>query len=79
MSSTYNRVTCIGYNTGKIIIGSCYMPKLHKMTRDEHEIQDLLLAKGLAKPSRIAQVRRLALGLYIALTARILIALRGWK
>lgn len=78
MTTTYNRVTCIGYNTGKVIIGSCYMPK-HKMNRDEHEIQDLLLAKGLSKPSRIAQVQRLVLGLYTAITARILIALRGWK
>lgn len=43
--STYNRVTCIGYNTGKLIIGSCYSPRPRKMYPDEFIIQELLITK----------------------------------
>lgn len=45
MTTTYNRVTSIGFNTGKIIIGSSYFPKARKMYPDEYVIQELLLSK----------------------------------
>lgn len=50
MTTTYNRVTCAGYNTGKLIIGSSYFPKARKMYPDEFVIQELLLSKR--KPSK---------------------------
>ena len=61
MTTTYNRVTSAGYNTGKVIIGSCYMPKPRKMNQDEHEIQDLLLTRTPVKRVFRDAARRLAL------------------
>ena len=43
--NAYNRVTCIGYNTGKLIIGSCYISRPRKMYPDEFLIQELLINK----------------------------------
>lgn len=50
MTTTYNRVTPVGYNTGKLIIGSCYIPRPRLMYPDEFIIQELLISKR--KPSK---------------------------
>lgn len=42
----YNRVTPIGYNTGKIMIGGHYLPKPKEMTSSELFMQDLILGRG---------------------------------
>ena len=43
----YNRVTPIGYNTGKIMIGGHYLPKPKVMTENEYFIQGIIRGKGL--------------------------------
>ena len=43
----YNRVTPIGYNTGKIMIGGHYLPKARQMTENEYFIQGIIRGKGL--------------------------------
>lgn len=45
--NAYNRVTCVGYNTGKLIIGSCHIPRPRKMYPDEFLIQELLINKRM--------------------------------
>ena len=43
----YNRVTPIGYNTGKVMIGGHYLPKPKAMTENEYFIQGIIRGKGL--------------------------------
>lgn len=43
----YNRVTPIGVNTGKIIIGGHYLPKPKPMTENEYFIQGIVRGRGL--------------------------------
>ena len=43
----YNRVTPIGYFTGKVMIGGHYLPKAKAMSDNECFIQGLLRDKGL--------------------------------
>ena len=60
--SAYNRVTCVGYNTGKLIIGSTYIPRPRPMYPDEHIIQELLLSKRMPGKRVLRSVaQRLAL------------------
>lgn len=78
--NAYNRVTCAGYNTGKLIIGSCYIPRPRPMYPDEYVIQELLISKR--KPGKrvlrsVAQ--RLALWVGIGITRIAQIAQRGSK
>ena len=51
---TYKRVTPIGYNTGKIIIGCHYIPKAKPMTEHEFFVQGLIRGRGLP-PDRAAK------------------------
>lgn len=44
---TYKRVTPIGYNTGKIVIGCAYIPKAKEMTENEFFIQGIVRGRGL--------------------------------
>lgn len=78
--SAYNRVTCVGFNTGKLIIGSCHIPRPRLMYPDEFIIQELLISKR--KPSkrifrRAAQ--RLALWVGKGIAKLVSIAQRGLK
>lgn len=77
--NAYNRVTCIGYNTGKLVIGSCHMPKPRKMNQDEHEIQDILLSKPFRKAPVDVVGEFLALSLYSGIAKLRKIALRLLK
>ena len=43
----YNRVTPIGYFTGKVMIGGHYLPKAKAMSDNECFIQGLMRDKGL--------------------------------
>ncbi len=43
----YERVTPIGYNTGKVIIGCHYIPKAKQMSENEYFIQGLIRGHGL--------------------------------
>jgi len=43
----YERVTPIGYFTGKVMIGGFYIPKARPMTDNECVIQSLVLGKTL--------------------------------
>lgn len=43
----YNRVTPIGYNTGKVMIGGHYIPKAKEMTENEYFIQGIIRGRGL--------------------------------
>jgi hypothetical protein len=49
----YERVTPIGYNTGKVIVGCCYIPKAKQMTENEAFIQRIVRGRGLP-PERMA-------------------------
>lgn len=80
MTTTYNRVTSVGYNTGKLIIGSCYIPRPRLMYPDEFIIQELLISKR--KPGKrvfrsVAQ--RLALWVGKGMARIVQIAQRGAK
>lgn len=44
---TYKRVTPIGYNTGKVMIGGHYIPKAKEMTENEYFIQGIVRGRGL--------------------------------
>jgi len=50
----YKRVTPIGYNTGKLIIGCHYLPEPKPMTESEYFIQGLVRGRGLP-PDRAAR------------------------
>ena len=43
----YTRATPIGYNTGKVIIGSCFIPPAKPMTTNEFMMQSLVLGRGV--------------------------------
>lgn len=43
----YTRVTPIGYNTGKVMIGGHYLPRVKAMTKNEYFIQGLVRGRGL--------------------------------
>jgi hypothetical protein len=43
----YQRVTPIGYNTGKVIIGCHYLPKAKPMTENECFVQSIVRGHGL--------------------------------
>lgn len=43
----YERVTPIGYFTGKVMIGGHYLPKPKVMTENEYFIQGIVRGKGL--------------------------------
>jgi hypothetical protein len=47
MASKYNRVTPIGYFTGKVMIGGHYIPKAKEMTDNEKFVQGLIRGHGL--------------------------------
>ena len=47
MNKPYVRVTPIGYNTGKIMIGGHYLPKPKEMTSSELSMQSLVLGRGV--------------------------------
>ena len=49
----YQRVTPIGYFTGKVMIGGHYQPKVKNMTENECFIQGIVRGKGLP-PERAA-------------------------
>lgn len=49
----YDRITPIGYNTGKVIIGLSLIPKAREMTQNEAFIQNLVRGRGLP-PERMA-------------------------
>ena len=75
MTTTYNRVTCIGYNTGKLIIGSCHIRRPRAMYPDEYLIQELLISKrNPAKRVFRAVVRRSVTWVYRCITEVVLFA-----
>lgn len=43
----YQRITSVGYNTGKVVIGCAYMPRAKDMTENECFVQNLVRGKGL--------------------------------
>ena len=43
----YTRATSVGYNTGKVIIGCCFIPKSKPMTQSEYFIQGIIRGRGL--------------------------------
>jgi len=45
--SKYQRVTPIGYFTGKVMIGGHYLPKSKAMTENECFIQGIVRGRGL--------------------------------
>ena len=53
---TYRRVTPIGYNTGKVMIGGHYIPKAKAMTENEYFIQGIIRGKGLPVERRLVDV-----------------------
>lgn len=78
--SAYNRVTCAGYNTGKIIIGSCHIRKPRAMYPDEYVIQELLISKRQpAKRVFRSVVQRSGLWVYRCITQIISIAQKARK
>lgn len=50
----YDRVTPIGYFTGKVMIGGHYLPKPKAMTENECFIQSIVRGRGLP-PERAMQ------------------------
>ena len=54
----YQRVTPIGYNTGKVIIGCHYIPKPKQMTEHELVVQGLLRGHGLRRERAVADAWR---------------------
>ena len=80
MTTTYNRVTCVGYNTGKLIIGSCHIRRPRAMYPDEFIIQELLISKRM--PSKRVfrnAAQRSAAWVYRCITQIISIAQRARK
>lgn len=78
--SAYNRVTCVGFNTGKIIIGSCHIRRPRPMYPDEHIIQELLLSKRM--PGKLvfrSVAQRLALWVGIGIAKLVSIAQKAAK
>ena len=53
---TYRRVTPIGYNTGKVMIGGHYIPKAKAMTENEYFIQGIIRGKGLPVERRLGDI-----------------------
>ena len=49
----YERVTPIGYWTGKVMIGGFYIPKAREMTQNEYMIQSLILGRKLPIETRL--------------------------
>lgn len=49
----YERVTPIGYWTGKVMIGGFYIPKAREMTENEYMIQSLVLGHKLPIETRL--------------------------
>lgn len=47
MNKPYVRATPIGYNTGKVIIGSCYFKEAQPMTGSGLFAQSLVLGRGV--------------------------------
>ena len=47
MKKPYQRVTPIGYNTGKVMIGGHYLPRAKAMTENECFVQGLVLGRRL--------------------------------
>jgi hypothetical protein len=47
MNKPYQRVTPIGYFTGKVMIGGHYLPKPKAMTENEYFIQGIVRGRGL--------------------------------
>lgn len=78
--SAYNRVTCAGYNTGKLIIGSCHIPRPRPMYPDEYVIQELLISKRMPR-KRVcrAVVQQTGLWVYRCITQIISIAQKARK
>jgi len=64
----YNRVTDIGYNTGKLIIGCHYIPKPKQMTSSELSMQSLVLGRGVEGTDFLSTI-----------TAQITAKIRLWK
>lgn len=53
MKKPYERVTPIGYWTGKVMIGGFYIPPARKMTDNEILIQTLILGRTMPVEMRI--------------------------
>ena len=47
MAKKYERVTPVGYFTGKVMIGGHHLPKPKAMTEHEYFIQGLILGRKL--------------------------------
>ena len=47
MKKPYARVTPIGYNTGKVVIGYAYVPQPKPMTDNEILVQGLILGRRM--------------------------------
>lgn len=56
MKKPYQRVTPIGYNTGKVMIGGHYLPRAKAMTENECFVQGLIRGKGLPVDRAMADV-----------------------
>ena len=54
----YTRVTPIGYNTGKVLIGCAYLPRAKHMTEHELIVQGLLRGHGLRPERAVADAWR---------------------
>lgn len=56
MKKQYTRYTPVGYNTGKIIIGICYLPKPKQMTSNEYLIQGIVRGHGLPREQMLKDI-----------------------
>ena len=52
----YKRVTPIGYNTGKVMIGGHYVPRARQMTENEYFIQGIIRGHGLPAERRLVDL-----------------------
>lgn len=56
MKKLYTRVTPIGYNTGKVMIGGHYVPRAKQMTENEYFIQGIVRGHGLPVERRLGDL-----------------------
>ena len=64
MNKPYVRVTPVGYNTGKVMIGGFYIPKTRKMTDSEIMIQGVLLGQRLPIEVRLKELSNKILSIF---------------
>ena len=60
----YERVTPIGYWTGKVMIGGFYIPRAREMTQNEYMIQSLVLGRRLPIETRLKGLFRKILSIF---------------